>query len=304
MALSPTSTPLAPANSSLEARTVLLHQVSWGAVFAGAVAALVIQMILNLIGLGIGLSTLNPTGNDTPTAATLSSGAGIWFVVSGIVASLIGGFLAGRLSGKPAAGTTGYHGLVSWAVTTLVIVYLLTSAVGGILGGAFGGLTSVLGGAGSAVGGTVQTAAQAAAPSLTKLSNPLDGIENRVRQTSGGQDPAALRDTAAQAVRAYLSGDAAQQAQAEQRATEALAKAQGISPDEAKAQVQNYRKQYEETVAEAKKKAVAAAEATRSAATQGALYASIALILGALAAFLGGRFGAVDPALAYGERRV
>ncbi len=304
MALSPTSTPIAPANTSGDARTVLLHQVSWGAIFAGAVTALVIQMILNLIGLGIGLSTLNPTGNDTPTAASLSSGAGIWFVVSGIVASLVGGFLAGRLSGKSVAGTTGYHGLVSWAVTTLVVVYLLSSAVGGILGGAFGGLTSVLGGAGSALGGTVQTAAQAAAPSLTKLSNPLDGIENRVRQTSGGQDPAALRDTAAQAVRAYLSGDAAQQAQAEQRATEALAKAQGISPDEAKTQVQTYRKQYEETVAEAKKKAVVAAEATRSAATQGALYASIALILGALAAFLGGRFGAVNPALAYGERRV
>ena len=304
MAVTPTRTPVASTAATIEPRsTLLLNQVSWGAIFAGAVIALVAQMILNMVGLGIGLSTLNPTGNDTPTAASLSTGAGLWWVVSGIVASLIGGFLAGRLSGKPSAGTSGYHGLVSWAVTTLVIVYLLTSAAGGLIGGAFGGISSVIGGAGSALGGAAQTAAQTAAPSLTKLTNPLDGIENKVRQTSGGQDPAALRDTAAQAVRAYLSGDAAQQAQAEARATDALAKAQGISPDEAKAQVQDYRKQYEQAAAEAKQKALAAAEATRSAAAQGALYGALALILGALAAFLGGRFGTVDPALAYGTRR-
>jgi pyruvate/2-oxoglutarate dehydrogenase complex dihydrolipoamide acyltransferase (E2) component len=298
LALSPT--PI----SAVEGRTVLVNQVSWGAIFAGAVAALVAQMILNMIGLGIGLSTLNPTGNDTPSAASLSTGAGLWWVVSGIVASLIGGFLAGRLSGKPVAGTSGYHGLISWAVTTLVIVYLITSAAGGILGGAFSGITSVLGGAGSAIGGTVQTAAQAAAPSLTKVSNPLDGIESKVRETTGNQDPEALRNAAANAVRGYLSGDAAQQAQAEQTAVDALAKAQGIPADQAKAQIQDYRKQYEQTVAEAKKKAQAAAEATRSAAAQGSLYGALALILGALAAFLGGRLGTVSPALAYGDRRV
>ncbi|WP_413629277.1 PhnA-like protein [Methylobacterium sp. W2] len=304
MAQSPTLKPVVATPPALDARPALYNQVSWGAIFAGAVAALVAQMILNMIGLGIGLSTLDPAGNDTPTAASLSTGAGLWWVVSGIVASLAGGFLAGRLSGKPLASTSGYHGLVSWAVTTLVIVYLLTSAAGGLIGGAFGGISSVIGGAGSAIGGATQTAAQAAAPSLTKLTNPLDGIENQVRQSSGGQDPAALRDAASQAVRAYLTGDAAQQAQAETKAADALAKAQGISPDQAKTQIQEYRKQYEQTVADAKQKAKVAAEATRSAAAQGALYAALALILGGLAAFLGGRFGAVTPAAAYGDRRV
>lgn len=274
---------------------VSLHQVSWGAIFAGAVAALVAQMILNMIGLGIGLATLNPAGNDTPAASSLSMGAGLWWVISGIVASIIGGFLAGRLSGKPAAGTAGYHGLISWAVTTLVIVYLLTSAVGGLIGGAFGGITSVLGGAGSAVGGAAQTAAQAAAPSLTKVSDPFSGIEGQMRRSTGNQDPAALRETATEAVKAYLSGDEAQKAQAETKAADALAKAQGIPVDQARTQIQDYRKQYEQTAAEAKQKAQAAAEATRSAASQGALYAALALILGAAAAFFGGRMGAVKP---------
>ncbi|WP_279601033.1 hypothetical protein [Methylobacterium sp. E-045] len=43
---------------------------------------------------------------------------------------------------------------------------------------------------------------------------------------------------------------------------------------------------------------------TRSAAAQGALQGALALILGGLAAFLGGRLGAVTPAVAHGDRRV
>ncbi|MDR7037228.1 MULTISPECIES: PhnA-like protein [Methylobacterium] len=285
------SSSVAPA----EARAVLLHQVSWGAIFAGAVAALVAQIILNMIGLGVGLSALSTTGAGNPSAGTASLTAGLWWVGSGIVASLIGGYLAGRLSGRASGSTAAYHGLVSWAVTTLVVLYLLTSTVGGLIGGAFGTVSSAIGGAGQAIGSSVQTAAQVAAPNLNKISNPLEGIEQQVRQSTGGQDPAALRDAAVGAIRAYLSGDAGEKAKAEDRAAEALAKAQNIPVDQARAQVQTYQKQYEQAATEAKQKAQAAAEATRSAAAQGALYAALALVLGALAAFFGGRLGAVKP---------
>lgn len=291
-----TTSTLAPTASvaSLDSRTALHHQVSWGAILAGAVAALVVQIIVNMIGLGVGLSMLDASGaNDNPTAGHFSLGAGLWWVGSGIVASLIGGYLAGRLSGRPSTSTGGYHGLVSWAVTTLVVLYLLTSTIGGLIGGAFGTVASAIGGAGQAIGGTAQTVAQAAAPSLTKLSNPLDGIESQVRQSTGGQDPAQLRDTAVGALRAALTGDAAQKQQAEDRAVEALAKAQNIPVDQARTQVQGYQKQYADAVADAKQKSKVAAEETRKAASAGALYAALALLLGALAAYLGGRMGTV-----------
>jgi hypothetical protein len=42
----------------------------------------------------------------------------------------------------------------------------------------------------------VQTAAQAAAPSLSKIQNPLEGIEDKVREQAAGQDPQAARDAA------------------------------------------------------------------------------------------------------------
>src|SRR3954471_9596355 len=90
-------------------RTVLLNRVSWGAVLAGVVTALVVQLLLNMLGIGIGLGTLSAAGGDNPSPTTLSVGAGLWWTLSGIVASFLGGAMAGRLAGRPrprpAAGT-------------------------------------------------------------------------------------------------------------------------------------------------------------------------------------------------------
>src|SRR3981081_4777115 len=143
-----------------DVRTIMLNQVSWGAVLAGATIALVMQIILNMVGVGVGLSTIDVAEGDTPSAGSLSVGAGIWWVISGIVAAAVGGYIAGRLSGKPSQSTTAYHGFVAWGVLTLAIVYLLSSAASGLIGGAVSTASSALGRAGKAIGGSVQTAVQ------------------------------------------------------------------------------------------------------------------------------------------------
>ncbi|MDX7950533.1 PhnA-like protein [Lichenihabitans sp. Uapishka_5] len=269
------------------------HSVSWGAIFAGVVMALVVQLILSILGLGIGLATVDPASTGTPSASGLSFGAAIWWVLSGIVAAALGGFVAGRLSGKPVTSTAGYHGLVSWGVTTMVIVFLLSSAVGGIVGGAFSAVTSTLGGAGHALGGAVQTVAQAAAPSLPGMNDPLSGIESQIRSASGGQDPAQLRDAATQAIKAAVTGDPSQQQQALDRAANALAKAENISVDQAKSQVQTYQQQYAQAVAQAKVKATEVADAAAKTTSQASLMIVLSLVLGAIASVIGGRFGTV-----------
>ena len=278
---------------ALPGRLDSLHKISWGSIVAGVVVALVAQLLLSILGLGIGLATVDPSSSGSPSATTLSIGAALWWVLSGVLASAIGGFLAGRLSGKPTPTTAGYHGLVTWSVTTLVIVFLLSSTVGGILGGAFGAVTNTLGGAGHLIGGAVQTAAQASAPSLPGMGDLLLGIESQVKSVSGGQDPAQLRDTAANAVKAALTGDPSQQQQATDRAAEALAKAQGIPADQAKAQVQQYQKQYSDAMAQAKVKAIEIADASAKATSKAAMMIVISLVLGAVAAFAGGRVGTV-----------
>lgn len=285
---------MAPAD---DIRTIMLNQVAWGAVFAGAVIGLVMQIILNMVGLGVGLSTMDIAQGDAPSAGSMSVGAGIWFVVSGIVAAALGGYIAGRLSGKASQSTTAYHGLISWAVSTLTVVYLLSSAASGMIGGAVSTASSALGGAGKALGGTVQTAVQTASPSLNNVADPMAAIESKVRSASGGQDPAALRDAAMTAVRAALNGDPAQQAAANDKAADALAKAQNISQDEAKGQIAQYQQQYKETAAKTKEQAKQAADTAAKRVSQGALFGALALLLGALAAFFGGRASAVTPAV-------
>src|SRR3954467_7719250 len=260
-----------------DVRTIMLNQVSWGAVFSGATIALVMQMILNMLGVGVGLSTVDVASGDTPSAGSLSIGAGIWWVVSGIVAAAVGGYIAGRLSGKPSQSTTAYHGLIAWAVSTVTVVYLLSSAASGLIDGTLSTASTVLGGAGKALGGSLETAVQTAAPSLNNMSDPLATIENKVRSASGGQDPAALRDAAVTAVRAALTGDPAQQAAANDKAAEALAKAQNISQDEAKAQVDQYQQEYKETVAKTKLQAKQAADTAAKRASQGALFGALSL---------------------------
>ena len=103
----PQTSEVSPAD---DIRTIMLNQVAWGAVFAGAAIALVMQIILNMIGLGVGLSTLDVAQGDTPSVGSISVSAGSWFVVSGILAAGLGGYIAGRLSGKASSSTTAYHG--------------------------------------------------------------------------------------------------------------------------------------------------------------------------------------------------
>ena len=146
------------------------------------VVALATQLLLNMLGIGIGAATLNPVRGDNPSATSLSInpsatslsiGAGIWFAISGILAALAGGYAAGRLAGVANGSTAGWHGLTTWALATLLIFYLLGSTVGGILGGAYRSMTSVLGDVASAVGSTAQTAAQMALPSVSPHDRPI-----------------------------------------------------------------------------------------------------------------------------------
>jgi hypothetical protein len=129
--------------SAAEPRPFAIHRVSWGAVLAGVALALVVHLMLNMLGAGVGIATLDPGTGDNPSAGNFTIGAGIWFVVSGIIAAFAGGWLASRAAAKPLRVTGGLHGLTSWAVTTLIVVFVLSSIAGGIMAGAFQGVTGM-----------------------------------------------------------------------------------------------------------------------------------------------------------------
>jgi hypothetical protein len=55
-----------------------------------------------------------------------------------LIALYVGGWVAGRMAGIPRKVDGSLHGILTWSLATLFGIYLLTSAVGGLLGGAAG----------------------------------------------------------------------------------------------------------------------------------------------------------------------
>jgi hypothetical protein len=106
----------------------LLKRISWSAIIAGVVLALVVSIMLNLLGTAIGTATIDPLQQGNPVDG-LGKGAAIWVVVSGVISLFIGGWIAGRLAQREGA----LHGLLVWATVSLVTVYLVSSAVTGVV---------------------------------------------------------------------------------------------------------------------------------------------------------------------------
>jgi hypothetical protein len=123
--------------ATVERRTALFERISWSAVFAGLILTLVTQLLLSLLGTGIGLSTVDPATGETPGTETLSIAAGIWWTISSFIALFIGGWAAAYLAGIPGRTEGIIHGLLTWGLATLLLVSLIGTAVGTLIGGAF-----------------------------------------------------------------------------------------------------------------------------------------------------------------------
>ncbi|MDQ3204539.1 MAG: hypothetical protein M3Q94_20585, partial [Pseudomonadota bacterium] len=74
--------------------------VSWGAIFAGAAAAAALSLILVLLGFGLGFSAVSPWANEGVSAKGLGISTIIWLAFTQVVASGLGGYIAGRLRVK------------------------------------------------------------------------------------------------------------------------------------------------------------------------------------------------------------
>jgi hypothetical protein len=135
---------------------------------------------------------------------------------------------------------------------------------------------------------------------MAQAADPFRGIELDLRAATGGNDPAALRDASVAAMRAMLTGDPARAEEARARAASILARAQGTSEEQARTQIAGYEEQYRQAVASARDQAAQAADTARRAVSQAALVSFISLILGAFAAYFGGRAATIAPTATVG----
>lgn len=174
-------------------------RLSWGAIFAGLIVATGLHLALALLGVAIGMSAWNPADPfRTIGADDVATGVGIWTAISGIIALFIGGMTTGRLAGLLTAGDGALHGVVMWALTMIVILWLLVSGVGFLLGGAFG----IVGRTAGAAVGAVGQVAGAAGPDLAQVGLPaaMRGEEREAMVTELTQRTGLTRAEAEQIV--------------------------------------------------------------------------------------------------------
>ncbi|WP_156373090.1 hypothetical protein [Pseudorhodoferax sp. Leaf267] len=306
----------------------LRSRVSWGAVFAGVVIAIVVQMVLSLLGAGIGLSTVDPLRHSSPDMASFGMGAGIWWAISSVISLFAGGWVAAHLAGSPEKSDAMLHGLLTWGLAAIVTAYLLASAVGAVVrGGAnvVGTAATVTASGAAAVAGP---AAEMAKKQLEASGISWDSIKAQaqelLKQTGKpALQPGALEDKAeaateeAKAAAANAGAAGSTQAaggdiqaaiqkiidsgkdtvdQVDRDAVVNIVMARsGATRPEAEARVdgwiktyQDARVKYQEQKAAAEAKAREVADATAKASSQAALATVAALVLGGIAAALGG----------------
>ncbi|MBC6613186.1 hypothetical protein H8B15_19850 [Hymenobacter sp. BT507] len=155
-------------------------RISWGAIFAGALVAIVLQLALSLLGLGIGLGTIDPLTEQNPMAG-ISTGAAIWWLVTTLGSLYLGATVASRLAGIPRRTDGLLHGLLTWSVVTLFTFYLLTTAVGRIIGGVTGVAGRALSGVGSGIAAVAPGAGDAIKSELKEQGIDLSDVKNQAR---------------------------------------------------------------------------------------------------------------------------
>src|SRR5664280_3694072 len=116
--------------------------VSWAAVIGGAFVSASLALILLALGTGLGLSSVSPWSNLGASASTVGKGTIVWLILTQIMASALGGYLAGRLRTKWVNVHTDEvyfrdtaHGFLVWAVGMVITAAFLASAATSMVGG-------------------------------------------------------------------------------------------------------------------------------------------------------------------------
>lgn len=237
--------------------------VSWAAIAAGAVASAGFSLFLLELLAGLGLSVVSPWANSGASSTTIKIGGGIAVILISIMASALGGYLAGRLRVKWAGLHTDEvyfrdtaHGLLAWAFATIISAAVLASAV-----------TSM-------VGGTLQSAASN--PALVPSTNSyfVDSLFRSDRPPAPGDNTAATQEAGRILARGLTPGNTLSPVDRTYLA-QLVAARTGLSQADAEKRVNDVIVQ-----------AQTAADTARKTAAHFALLMAAALLAGALASAL------------------
>lgn len=263
------------------------RRISWPAIFGGVILVVAVQLLLSLLGAGIGLGTVHANAGSTPDASSLGIGAGVWWVVSSCIALLVGGYVAAWLAGIELRFDGMLHGLVTWGIATLLTFWLLTSAIGGIIGGGFSALGSVASAAGSGVSQAAKPIAQAAGVSPDMIQQQAQAYLQPPNSDPTTMSPQDAQKAIATNLATYAKGGPDAPA-AKEQVINIMAAQMKISHDEAVKRFDDSQAKLKQTRDQAIQTAKTAADTSAAAASKASFAAFGVLLLGLIAAAIGG----------------
>jgi hypothetical protein len=150
----------------------------WSAVFAGTVLGIGVWILLQTLGMGLGLSAI-----DTDDAGSLKGvgiGTGIWSIIAPLIAMFVGAFVVGRLANTRDLGVAAMHGAVTWGLAVAIGLWLMLSIVSAMasgvarIGGAAANATGAIAGGAASAGGGADNAIEALGIDTSDLIAPIN----------------------------------------------------------------------------------------------------------------------------------
>jgi hypothetical protein len=292
-----------------ESTRATVSAVSWGAIMAGAAAAAGLSLIMLLLGTGLGLSAASPWPDEGMRAAAFGVSTILWLSFTQLVASGIGGFIAGRLRSTWTAHADEVyfrdtaHGFLTWAVATLATAVLLVSATGSMVKSGLQAGTAATG-AFAATAGTGAGPADHPAEGGGLGAEALGYFVDSLFRTDRAPDVAAAAAAGGAALPALEAGEVTRifanavvtgvlGDEDRGRLTQIVAQRTGQTPAEADKRVVEIFARVQVRLRETEAALRATADTARKASAAATLWLAIALLLGAFvaswAAMQGGR---------------
>jgi hypothetical protein len=259
--------------------------LSWAAIIGGALAAAALSLILLALGAGLGFASLSPWANAGATATTFGVTAAIWLIVVQWLSSAFGGYLAGRTRARwnglhtdESVFRDTTHGVLSWALATVIVAALLSAAAAAVVGGTFHAASAIgaAGAQGMAQGGGPNSDPMAYFTDSLFRADPPATTPPDVRAESGRILLTEMRDgSLSDPDKAYLA--------------QLVSKTTNLSPADAAKRVDEVSSQ----VSKAEMKLREDADAARKVAAHASFFTAFSMLIGAFIAAAAGALGGV-----------
>lgn len=180
-------------------------RVRWGPILAGLLTAMTVLLLLSLLGLAIGLTSVNAGAAATQGGPPPDTGrnSAIWAAISGILAFALGGYVAARTAALFNRGWGALNGALVFMLAVPLMLWLAGQGLGSVLG-SLGNLSGALASNPNAAQAAQAAASQAQSATQNVQAGDIARAAEAVRNTAWGTLAGSLVALAASSVGGWL----------------------------------------------------------------------------------------------------